>query len=93
MTDKDSGGPEPPRAGRSEIGADVGPVPEPQGKLLGMPYDVRPLTVARVKSRWWNPRDPRLLTPKAFGWGYDLNLYWIAHPLQAARRKGPTQQP
>jgi len=39
-----------------------------------MPYDWRRPTVARLKSRWWNPEDPRLFTPKTFGWGYDLNL-------------------
>jgi hypothetical protein len=35
-----------------------------------------------VASRWWNPDDHRLLTPKAYGWGYDLNLYWLVHPLR-----------
>ncbi len=39
-----------------------------------MPYDWRRPTVARIKERWWNRDEPRLLTPKAFGWGYDLNL-------------------
>ena len=54
--------------------------PDPQGHFAGMPYDLRRPTVSRVKSRWWNRNDSRLLTPKAFGWGYDLNLYWLAHP-------------
>jgi hypothetical protein len=27
-----------------------------------------------VKERWWNPAEPRLFTPKVFGWGYDINL-------------------
>jgi hypothetical protein len=44
------------------------------GKFLGIPYDWRPPTAARVKQRWWNPSDPRLFTPKSFGWGYDINL-------------------
>jgi len=55
-------------------------VPEPQGTLAGMPYDLRPPTVRRMRARWWNPHDPRLFTPKAFGWGYDLNLYRALHP-------------
>jgi Family of unknown function (DUF5808) len=44
------------------------------GRFLGVPYDWRRPTVARVKQRWWNPDDPRLFTPKSWGWGFDLNL-------------------
>jgi Family of unknown function (DUF5808) len=45
------------------------------GRLLGfVPYDLRPPTFRRVKSRWWNPSDPRLLTPRAFGVGWDINF-------------------
>mgnify|MGYP003299810690 CR=1 FL=1 len=29
---------------------------------------------ARIKERWWNPNEPRLFTPRAFGWGYAVNL-------------------
>jgi hypothetical protein len=54
--------------------------PEPQGRFAGMPYDWRKPTRARVGARLWNGQDPRLLTPRAFGWGYDLNFYWVAHP-------------
>jgi Family of unknown function (DUF5808) len=57
-------------------------VPEPEGKVAGIPYDWRKPTVAKVKSRWWNPDDSRFLTPKSFGWGFDFNLYWIAHPVR-----------
>jgi hypothetical protein len=44
------------------------------GKFLGMPYDWRRPTAARFKQRWWNPDDPRLFTPKVYGWGFDINL-------------------
>ncbi len=44
------------------------------GKFLGVPYDWRRPTAARFKSRWWNPDDERILTPRWFGWGYDINL-------------------
>jgi hypothetical protein len=47
-----------------------------QGKFLGIPYDWRWPTLSRIKSRIYVPNGP-LLTPKAFGWGYTLNL---AHP-------------
>lgn len=44
------------------------------GTLLGMPYDWRRPTVARAKSRLWNPDDARLLTPRTFGLGWDINF-------------------
>jgi hypothetical protein len=44
------------------------------GKFLRIPYDWRRPTRARVRQRWWNPGDPRLFTPKSWGWGYDINL-------------------
>ncbi len=55
-------------------------VPEPQGRFAGIPYDLRRPTVARVRSRLWNPHDPRLFTPKSFGLGWDINFYWLTHP-------------
>lgn len=51
-----------------------------EGRLGGMPFDWRRPTVERAKSRLWNPKDARFFTPKAFGWGYDINFYWLAHP-------------
>jgi Family of unknown function (DUF5808) len=56
------------------------------GKFLGVPFDWRRPTLPRFKARWWNPDDPRLFTPKSYGWGYDFNLYWLAHPVAWARR-------
>lgn len=50
-----------------------GDVPK-TGTFLGAPYDWRRPTVERIKQRSWNPDDPRLFTPRAFGWGYDLNF-------------------
>ena len=54
-------------------------VPDPQGTVIGVPYDGRRPTAARLRARWWNPDDPRFFTPKSFGWGYDLNLYRLVH--------------
>jgi hypothetical protein len=50
-------------------------VPDPQGRFLGVPYDWRRPTVSRLRARWWNPAEPRLFTPKTYGWGFDINLY------------------
>jgi hypothetical protein len=50
------------------------------GTFLGMPYDWRRPTSGRYRQRFWNSEDPRLLTPRAFGWGYNLNFYRLVHP-------------
>jgi hypothetical protein len=44
------------------------------GTFLRVPYDWRRPTIERYKSRLWNPADPRLVVPRAFGWGWDLNF-------------------
>ena len=44
------------------------------GKFLGIPYDWRRPTWTRVKQRWWNPSDRRVLTPKSYCWDFDINL-------------------
>lgn len=56
------------------------------GRYLGLPYDFRRPTLARFRERLWNPDDRRLLTPKAFGWGYDLNLHELLCRLDLRRR-------
>lgn len=53
------------------------PVPDPQGRFLGMPYDFRMPTFSRVRARFWNPDDDRLFTPMVFGWGYAINFRTI----------------
>ena len=59
----------------------------PSKMLAGMEYDFRKPTPARAKSRMWNPDDKRLFTPKTFGWGWDVNVYWLAHPAGLVKRK------
>lgn len=54
-------------------------IPEPEGIFLGAPYDWRRPSSSRFLARWWNPHDRRFLTPKAVGWGFDFNLYWLFH--------------
>jgi hypothetical protein len=49
-----------------------------QGKVAGfVPYDFRKPTLARIRERWWNPDDPRLFTPHAFGVGWAINLHQL----------------
>jgi hypothetical protein len=64
----------------------VDPQPDKTGKFLGIPYDWRRPTLARLKQRWWNPNDRRIITPKSFGWGFDLNLHELAARLQLVKR-------
>jgi Family of unknown function (DUF5808) len=66
---------------------DAGRPPEPQGRAVGLPYDFRRLTASRVRARAWNPRDPRVFTPKAFGWGLGVNWYWLVHPVRLIRAR------
>ena len=47
------------------------------GKILGIPFDFRKPTYARMKQRMWNPDDERILTPKTSGIGWDINLYQL----------------
>ncbi len=47
-----------------------------QGTLLGIPYDFRPPTLAKLRARVWRPGASKL-SPHLWGWGYSLNL---AHP-------------
>lgn len=44
------------------------------GRILGIPYDFRRPTWRRVRRAWWAPRDRALLTPRAFGLGWGVNL-------------------
>jgi len=48
------------------------------GRVLGMPYDLRVPTAERIADRLWNPRDPRIWMPRAFGMGWDLNMGAVA---------------
>ena len=65
----------------------AGGAPEPQGRLAGLPYDFRAPTRSRIRARAWNPDDPRVFTPKAFGWGLGINWYWLVHPVRLIRAR------
>jgi hypothetical protein len=56
-----------------------------QGRFLGLPYDWRRPTRQRIKSRAWNPDDPRIFVPKAFGWGLSINFYALLRRLRLIR--------
>ena len=50
------------------------------GRVVGLvPYDFRRPTLRRVKARWWNPSDSRILTPRVFGVGWAVNVGRLVH--------------
>src|SRR5687768_9929897 len=50
---------------------------QPSGRLLRVPYDFRKPSLDRMRERFWNPADPRLFTPTAFGVGWSLNAFHV----------------
>jgi hypothetical protein len=55
------------------------------GRVLGMPYDLRPPTGARVAARWWDPLNPHVIVPRVFGLGWTINLAAVAVMLGIVR--------
>ncbi len=56
-----------------------------QGELFGIPYDYRPPTFERLRSTMWAPEDERVLKPRAFGIGRDLNLGRVVRVVSQTR--------
>ena len=56
------------------------------GTFLGMPYDFRAPTPARIKRTVWNPESDRLLAPHLYGWGYSVNLHALGRKLGLIQR-------
>ena len=54
------------------------------GTFLGVPFEFKIPTTARIRERWWNPDDPRLFTPSVLGVGWSLNLYRLVEGLRGA---------
>ena len=59
--------------------------PNKTGRFLWVPYDWRRPSWARVKARWWNAADDRVVTPKSFGWGFSVNLHAVLRQLRLIR--------
>jgi Family of unknown function (DUF5808) len=54
------------------------------GRVLGVPYDFRVPTAARIRQAYWNPEDPRLFTERVVGVGWAVNLYRARELLERA---------
>jgi hypothetical protein len=55
------------------------------GRLLGIPYELRPPTAHRLRKRLWNTHSSHIIKPTPFGLGWTVNL---AAALRALRVKG-----
>ena len=45
------------------------------GTLLGfVPYDFRPPSLSGLRQAYWNPRSPRILSPRPLGVGWAVNI-------------------
>ena len=47
------------------------------GRIIGLPYDLRPPTLERVRRAWWDP-EGAAVTPQPVGVGWTLNLGRLA---------------
>ncbi|MFC4947118.1 DUF5808 domain-containing protein [Pseudonocardia sp. GCM10023141] len=57
------------------------------GTLGGLvPYDLRPPTASRLRRAMWNPDEPAVLVPHAFGVGWTVNMAAVAALLSRGRR-------
>jgi hypothetical protein len=56
-----------------------------RGRFLGLPYDWRRPTLQRARQEIWNPDDDRVIVPKAFGWGYGVNVHALLRRLSPRR--------
>jgi hypothetical protein len=47
-----------------------------EGRVFGLvPYDFRPPTWQRIRDAYWNPNSDHLLSDRAFGVGWAINLH------------------
>lgn len=46
----------------------------PQGRFLGLPYNWKRPTWAELRRAYWDPDERRVIVPKTYGWGLDINF-------------------
>ena len=60
------------------------------GRLLGIPYDFRAPTMAKVRERIWAPANPHLLVPHVFGMGWTVNIGRLSTVIASRLSSRPT---
>jgi len=63
------------------------------GQIAGVPYDFRPPTVEKLTRSLWDPDNPKLFVPHAFGVGWSVNLARLAELSQPPQEASPRQSP
>ncbi len=58
-----------------------------RGRVGPVPYDFRRPTLERLRREWWQPDSAELITPRAFGLGWGLNIGRLAAMLQRDVRR------
>lgn len=53
------------------------------GKVGFIPYDFRFPTPSRIRERYWNPDDDRVLVPQLFGVGWTINVGRLVRVLRS----------
>jgi Family of unknown function (DUF5808) len=53
------------------------------GRVGPIPYDFRPPTPRRIRERYWNPNDDRILVPQLFGVGWTVNIGRVVRLLRS----------
>jgi Family of unknown function (DUF5808) len=53
------------------------------GRVGFIPYDFRIPTPSRIRERYWNPNDDRILVPQLFGVGWTINLGRVVRLLRS----------
>lgn len=61
-----------------DILAEEPPSEDARWRILGVPVETRGPVSAEVRSRTWDPANPRLVVPRLFGLGWTLNLGALA---------------
>lgn len=89
----DLGEPEEYAAAVREALGVAGGSPLAQGRLLGMPYEFRAPTTARVMERLWDPSNPQIFMPRLWGIGWSINFGAIAVRLGLMRPDDVEQRP
>ncbi|MQA85955.1 MAG: hypothetical protein GEV03_15340 [Streptosporangiales bacterium] len=56
------------------------------GRVVGVPYDLRPPTPGRVRAALWDPTNDRILIPHVFGVGWSINFAAIFRRLSGRRK-------
>ncbi len=64
------------------------------GTFLKVPYEFRVPTMDRIRSRWWNPDDNKVFTPRVFGVGWTINFHRVLRLLGLVKKGGeePVQE-